>query len=155
MSCSNSRWDSRFHFFVLRIYVCLYWLREIVFFFSPVRRGYIRKVSVHLVQKYFLHDCSTDSTSCSKRKKGIWWKKNQNKTSTRQIRDSVTVRNLKARKINTLFSLPIQKSWRRYAATSVVVFDFLDALSILRQRIYCCYCIIRSHLPPLTPLFLS
>ena len=34
-------------------------------FYSPICRGYIRKVSVHLVQKYFPHDCSTDSISCS------------------------------------------------------------------------------------------
>ena len=33
-------------------------------FYSPVRRGYIRKVSMHLVQKYFPHDCSTDTLSC-------------------------------------------------------------------------------------------
>ena len=41
-------------------------------FFSLVRRGYIRKVSVQLVPKYFSRDCSTDSISCSERKK---WKK--------------------------------------------------------------------------------
>ena len=40
-------------------------------FYSPVRRGYIRKVSVHLVQKYFPHGCSNDSLSCSERKKGM------------------------------------------------------------------------------------
>ena len=34
-------------------------------FYSPVSRGYIQKVSLHLVQKYFSHDCSTDSLSCS------------------------------------------------------------------------------------------
>ena len=46
-------------------------------------RGYIRKVSVHLVQKYFPHDCSTDSISCSEQKKiGIWWKQYQNETAT-------------------------------------------------------------------------
>ena len=38
-------------------------------FYSLVRRGYIRKVSVQLVPKYFSHDFSTDSISCSKRKK--------------------------------------------------------------------------------------
>ena len=37
-------------------------------FYSPVRRGYIRKVSVHLVQNYFPHDFSTDSISCSEQK---------------------------------------------------------------------------------------
>ena len=35
-------------------------------FNSHVHRGYICKVSVHLVQKYFPYDCSTDSLSCSK-----------------------------------------------------------------------------------------
>ena len=38
-------------------------------FYSLVRRGYIRKVSVQLVPKYFSRDCSTDSISCSKQKK--------------------------------------------------------------------------------------
>ena len=38
-------------------------------FYYPVRRGYIRKVSVHLVQTYFPYDCSTDSISYSKQKK--------------------------------------------------------------------------------------
>ena len=32
-----------------------------MFFYSPVRRWYIRKVSVHLVKKDFPHDCSTSS----------------------------------------------------------------------------------------------
>ena len=34
-------------------------------FYSLVRRGYIRKVSVQLVPKYFSRDCSTDSILCS------------------------------------------------------------------------------------------
>ena len=38
-------------------------------FFSPVRGGYISKVSVHFVQNYFPRDCSTDNISCSKREK--------------------------------------------------------------------------------------
>ena len=38
-------------------------------FYSPVCKGYIRKVSVHLVQRYFPHDYSTDSLSFSKRLK--------------------------------------------------------------------------------------
>ena len=37
-------------------------------FNSPLRRGYIHKVSVHVVQKYFPHDCSTDNISCNKQK---------------------------------------------------------------------------------------
>ena len=37
-------------------------------FFSLVRRGYIHKVIVQLVPKYFSRNCSTDSISCSKRK---------------------------------------------------------------------------------------
>ena len=37
-------------------------------FYSLVRRGYIRKVSVKLVQKYFSRVCSTDSISCSEQK---------------------------------------------------------------------------------------
>ena len=39
-------------------------------FYSLVRRGYIRKVSVQLVQKYFSRNCSTDSISCSEQKTG-------------------------------------------------------------------------------------
>ena len=50
-------------------------------FYSPVRRGYIRKVSVHLVQTYFLHDCSTDSISCSERGKKEY---DENNIKTRQ-----------------------------------------------------------------------
>ena len=38
-------------------------------FYSLVRRGYIRKVSVQLAPKYFSRDFSTDSISCSERKK--------------------------------------------------------------------------------------
>ena len=38
-------------------------------FYSLVRRGYIRKISVQFVPKYFSHDCSTDSISCSEPKK--------------------------------------------------------------------------------------
>ena len=38
-------------------------------FYSPLRRGYIGKVSVYLAHKYFVHDCSTDSISFSRRKK--------------------------------------------------------------------------------------
>ena len=46
-------------------------MRTRSFFYSPVRRGYIRKVIVHLVQKYFSHDFSTDSLSCSERRKKV------------------------------------------------------------------------------------
>ena len=53
----------------LRKYLLI--MRNYSFFNSPVRKGYIRKVSVHLVQKYFPHDCSTNSLSCSEGKKGI------------------------------------------------------------------------------------
>ena len=41
-------------------------------FYSLVRRGYIRKVSVQLLQEYFSRVCSTDSILCSERKN---WKK--------------------------------------------------------------------------------
>ena len=67
---SSSRWDFHFHSYVLTIYVRLYWLLEIVVFYSLVRKGYIHKVSVQLVPKYFSRDCSTDSISCSERKNG-------------------------------------------------------------------------------------
>ena len=81
LSRSIPIWDSCLPFYMLRIYVRLYWLREIVVFNSPVRRRYIRKVSVHSVQKYFPHDCSTNSISCSKRK-------NNNMTKTISKRES-------------------------------------------------------------------
>ena len=69
-SCSSSRWDSYFHFYVLRVYVCIYWSWELIFVcYYPVHSGYIRKVSLHLVQKYVPHYCSTDSISCSEREK--------------------------------------------------------------------------------------
>ena len=69
VSCSSSRWDSHFHHYVLTIYVCLYWLWELVVFYFLVRKRYIRKVSVQLVPKYFPRACSTGSISCSERKK--------------------------------------------------------------------------------------
>ena len=36
---------------------------------SSVRMGHIRQVIVHLVQKYFPHDCSTDIIFCREQKK--------------------------------------------------------------------------------------
>ena len=53
-------------------------------FYSPVRRGNIRKVSVHWVQKYFLHDCSTNSIFCSEQGEKESDEKN---IKTRQRRD--------------------------------------------------------------------
>ena len=47
---------------------CLLNIRARIFY-SLVRRRYIRKVSVQLVPTYFSRDCSTDSISCSERKK--------------------------------------------------------------------------------------
>ena len=38
-------------------------------FYSPLVWGYIRKVIVHLVAKYFPYDCSNDSLSCSRKKR--------------------------------------------------------------------------------------
>ena len=84
-------------------------------------------------------------------KKGIWWKQYQNETATRQRQDSVTVSKLKVRKINTPLLLPIHYTRHRSAAASVVVFDTLDALSILRRRICCPCCSLCNYLPPRTP----
>ena len=64
-SRSSSIWGFHFHSYVLTIYVRLYWLLELVVFYSLVRRRYIRKVSLQLVPKYFSRDCSTDSISCN------------------------------------------------------------------------------------------
>ena len=50
---SSSKWDSHFHFYVLTIYVCLYWLWGLVVFYSLVCRGYIQTVRAQLVQGYF------------------------------------------------------------------------------------------------------
>ena len=55
-------------------------------FYYPVRRGYISNISVHLVQKYFPHDYSTDSTSCSELGKKESYEKNI-KTRQRLDRD--------------------------------------------------------------------
>ena len=49
-------------------------------FYSLVRRGYIRKVSVQLVQICFSRICSTDSILCSERKK---WKKTRLKQGSK------------------------------------------------------------------------
>ena len=71
------------------------------------------------------------------RKKGIWWKKYQNETATRQRQDSVTVSGTIARKINTLSSFPIHWGRPQSAAASVVVYDTLDASHILRWNLRC------------------
>ena len=57
--------------------------------------------------------------------------KNQDKTETRKIRGSVTVCNVIARKIDNPMSLPNHQVRRCAAATSIVVYDPLDASSIL------------------------
>ena len=79
-SRSSSIWDFHFHSYVLTIYVRLYWILELVVFYSLVRRGYIHKVSVQLVQKYFSRVCSTNSISCSERKN---WKKGRLKQGSK------------------------------------------------------------------------
>ena len=115
---------------------------------SPVCRGYISKVSVHFVQKYFPHDFSTDSISCSEREKRNLMKKYQNEKATSV---GVTVSNLNAKKINTLLSLSIHQACRQSDAAFFVVFNPLDVSYILRRRIRCCCCSLHSHLPPSTP----
>ena len=100
MSCSSSRWDFHFHSYVLTIYVFLYWILELVVFYSLVRRGYILKVSVQLVQKYFSLVCSTDIISCGKRKK-----LEEKKIKTRE--------QTKWRKTKTFLSSPIHLAHHR------------------------------------------
>ena len=39
LSRSSSRWDFHFHSYVLTIYVCLYWILELVVFYSLEHRG--------------------------------------------------------------------------------------------------------------------
>ena len=86
------------------------------------------------------------------KKKGIRWKKYQNDTLTRQRRDSVTVSDVIARKINTMLLLPIHWARRRAAAASVIVSDPLDTSSILIRRLRCCCCSLPAHLSLTTPL---
>ena len=69
-----------FHSYVLTIYVRLYWILELVVLNSLVRRGYIRKIIVQLVQIVFSRVCSTDSSSCSERKN---WKKTRLKQGSK------------------------------------------------------------------------
>ena len=47
--------------------------------------------------------------------------------------------------------LPIHRDRCWTASAPVIVSDPLDALYILRQRLHCCYCSLRAHLPPPTP----
>ena len=79
-SRSSSRWDFHFHSYVLTIYVRVYWILELIVFYSLVRRGYIRKVSVQSVPKYFLRVWSNDSISCSEQKN---WKKTRLKQGSK------------------------------------------------------------------------
>ena len=81
MSRSSSRWEFYFHSYMLTIYVCLYWILELVIFYSLIRRGYIRKVSVQLAQKYFSCVCVTGSFSCSERNN---WKKTRLKQGSKK-----------------------------------------------------------------------
>ena len=62
-------------------------MRTLSFFYSPVSRGYIRKVSVHLVQKYFLViTVLIVSLAVNKKKESDEKisKRDSNKTETRQ-----------------------------------------------------------------------
>ena len=52
-------------------------------------------------------------------------------------------------------SLPIHQARSQSSAASFVIFDPLDALSILRQLIRCRCCSIFAHIPLPTPLLLS
>ena len=88
-------------------------------------------------------------------KRGTWLKKYQNETPTRHRRDSVTVRNLKARKVNTPLLSPIHQARHWSTDASVVVFNPLDKSSILCRRICCRCCILCYHIPPWIPLSLS
>ena len=65
----SSRWDYNFQSYMLIIYIRLYSLYSLVVFHSLVRRGYILKVSVQLVPKYFSRYFSTDSISWGELKK--------------------------------------------------------------------------------------
>ena len=103
--------------------------------------------------------------------KGIWWKKYRNETATRQIWDSITVSNLKARKINTPLSFPIHRpivdllpppsssliSWTRHlfsADASVVIFVVCVLIFLLR-RLCCCFRFLGPVAYPPPPLLLS
>ena len=62
-------------------------------FYSLVCRGYIRKVSVQLVPKYFSRDCSTDSFSCSKQKNRKKTRLKQGRKSGKEYQNVVVVAN--------------------------------------------------------------
>ena len=134
LSRSSSRWDSHFHSYVLTLYVRLYLLWELVVFYFLVLRGYIRKVSVQLVPKYFSRNCSTDSISCSEQKKNRMKKILKQDINSKQRQEIVPFSNLKARKIKTLLSLPIHLDHNPIAAAAV------DPLSLRCRCCRSCYC---------------
>ena len=78
-----------------------YWSREIVFLSLLYVGGTYSRLVYTWYKNNFPHDCSTDNLSCREWKKGIWWKQYQNDTATKQRRDSVTVSDAIASKIDT------------------------------------------------------
>ena len=124
-------------------------------FFTLIYVGGTYATLLYICYKNSLHMIAVLIVFYAKTGKRNLMKKYQNKTATRQIQDSVTVINLKASKINTPLSLSTYQAWCWSAATSIFVFDSLDALSILRRHIRCCCCILRARLPPPTPPLLS
>ena len=134
---------------MLMIYVHLYWLRELVVFYSLVRRGYIRNVSVQLVPKYFSHNCSTDSISCRENKNRMRTLLNQDSNS-RQRQYIVPVSNLKSRKIETFLSFSIHLAHHRFTAAAVAPLSFRCRSAVARQSLRCC-----SAVAPLPLLSLS
>ena len=154
-SRSSSRWESHWPFYVLRIYLCLYWLCKLVVSYSPISRKYIRRVSVDLLQNIFRVISVLRVFLAANKKKGIERKLYKNETANIQIQDSVTVNNAISRKINTPFLLPIHWACRQSTAASVVFFNPLHASSILRRRLRSHCCSLRTHLPPLSPPLLS
>ena len=109
-----------------------------------MHRGYIRKVSVKLVPKYFSRDCSTDSISCSKRKNRIKTILKQDSNS-RERQCIVPVSNLKARKTKTLLSLPIHLAHHQFAAAAVAPLLLRCCSAVATLSLHC-----RSVVAPLS-----
>ena len=133
VSRSSSRWDFHFHSYVLTIYVSLYWILELVVFYSLVWRGYIRKVSVQLVQIFFT-------------RLQYWWYFMQRTKKIEEKKIKTREQN-KGRKNKTLLSSPIHLAHHR-SAVAPLLLRCCTAISMLSL---CC----RSAVAPLSHRYRS
>ena len=143
----------RFHSYMLTIYICLYWLWELVVFYSLVRRRYIRKVSEQLLPKHF-HVIAVLI---------VFHAANENKPDEKNISDSkVAPLSLSCRTDIAPLSLRCCCSFCRYAVTPVIasaiaplslwcrsgvtplLFPYQSAIAPLLLRCRCCHWCCRS-----------